>query len=117
MKDWRGIDIVPGQTVLYAVRNGSSHYMVEAQVLEVGDSVKLSVTRRQNNALAEVVTVSNRYITVCSLPESEVETVAVRAERARIRKQEWRAKQAACPHTNTKNYYSYVCCADCYKIL
>jgi hypothetical protein len=101
MKDWRGITIAVGDTVLYATRGGSWMGMVEGVVesfIDDDSAAKIRIMRRQGGGTTELVTVSSRYMTVANLPEATTLTMLEdKAERERKR-EELKAKQAACEH-------------------
>jgi hypothetical protein len=120
MKDWRGTEVKVGDTVLYATRGGSWMRMVEGVVESIYDddsAMKVRITRRQGGGYIQLVTVSNNYLTVVSLPPSTEPTLAEKvAESLRLR-EELKAKQAACEHTNWDTAgYGYRICKDCRKV-
>lgn len=86
MKDWRGVRVVVGDTVLYATRQGSSMTLVEGTVLSIEPSTSQPYGREpQEQAVVHVTNdswysfhprkkparVGPRYITVVTgLPEA-----------------------------------------------
>jgi hypothetical protein len=89
MRDWRGVEIEEGATIVYCTRGGSAMGMVEAVVEDIkGNTLTARIVRRQSSypGIKDVVQLSKSYITVVTLPESTVKTNAeLRAEReARI---------------------------------
>lgn len=56
MKDWRGVEVEPGDVVIYATRQGSSMTIVEGKVLSV--ELEKNPTYREPEELA-VVEVTN----------------------------------------------------------
>jgi hypothetical protein len=120
MKDWRGVTVKVGDSVLYASRHSSWMGMVEGVVesfTDDGEAVKVRITRRQGSGYIQVVTVSNNYLTVVSLPPSTEPTLVEKVTESLRRREELKAKQLTCEHTNWDTAgYGYRICKDCRKV-
>jgi hypothetical protein len=125
MKDWRGITVAVGDTVLYATRSSSWMGMIEGIVESIDDvnddnsAAKVRIVRRQGGGVKELVTVSNNYLTVANLPTSAeptlVEENIKRAERRAILQAEQDAREAACGEHEWKHEYGWRRCLHCRK--
>jgi hypothetical protein len=120
MKDWRGIEVKVGDQVLYASRTGSTMELVEGTVIAfVGDKARVQVVRRSGYGYQETVTLTNRYITVVTLPESSTQTLQQSNHEKAVRLAELEAKQNACDHAVKEHRnlfrYSYWRCVNCDK--
>lgn len=126
MKDWRGITVAVGDTVLYASRHGSWMGVTEGVVESIEDFnddnsvAKVRIVRRQGGGVKEVVAVSNNYLTVVSLPTSDKETMVdeniAKAKRMAILQAEREAREAACGEHEWKIEYGWRRCMKCSKV-
>lgn len=126
MKDWRGIDIVEGATVLYGVTSGHSINLVEGVVESVDEDkqkARVRIVRRKFRYNTKPVTaVGNANITVVTLPESHVKTMAEVVEDNERQRAEYKARQAACEHdwvtseAGIYNRMSWRQCKTCRKV-
>lgn len=93
MKDWRGVEVKAGDTVIYTTRQGSSMTHTEATIESVDEyAAKAFVVRRSYNGGRDRVVVSGVHLTVVSgLPEA---TIGTNAE-ANEKRAEWRRQYEA----------------------
>lgn len=125
MKDWRGITVAVGDTVLYATRSSSWMGMTEGVVESIDDvnnddsAAKVRIVRRQGGGTKELVTVSSRYLTVANLPTSAEPTMAEdnveKAKRREALALERAMREAACGEHEWVNNYHYRMCKKCSK--
>jgi hypothetical protein len=120
MIDWRGVEIKEGSTILYGVKGSTRVYFTEAVVESIeGKKIHANVIRRSGYAQKEKVTLSNKNVTVVSLPDSPQKTLAElnhdAAERQRLLEEE----QYGCNHDWTELKvswgYRYRRCDKCRK--
>jgi hypothetical protein len=121
MIDWRGITVAVGDTVLYSTRSSSWMGMVEGVVESIdGDDAKVRITRRQGSGAKDLVTVSNRHLTVVSLPTSAEPTLAEEIAAAEVRRAKAQAErealEAACGDNHEwSNQHGWRTCRKCRK--
>ena len=120
MIDWRGVEIKEGSTILYGVRSSNKVFFTEAVVESIeGNKIHANVIRRSGYAQKEKVTLSNKNVTVVSLPDSTQKTLAEKNHEGAERMRLLREKQANCDHDWTewqKGWgYSWRMCDKCRK--
>lgn len=74
MKDWRGVNVYAGDTVVYSTRQGSSMYVVEGVVElaeENGARVKVVRSTAPWREYKKPVWVGGSYLTVVALAASD----------------------------------------------